>query len=96
MLPRRDSGGQEGGADMAAAALRGKDLRVLYRRLRACGLQRRRGEARKMAGLALTMFVALFAFGEKFLGWHDPSGEVQLGLFMAFLFGIICGYRTKA
>ena len=48
-----------------------------------------------MTGLALAMFVALFAFGHQLLGWSDVHGTVKLGLFMAFLFGIICGYRTK-
>ncbi|WP_275897590.1 hypothetical protein [Sphingorhabdus sp. Alg239-R122] len=41
------------------------------------------------------LFIALFAFGEDIMGWNDPSGQVQLALFMAFLFGIIGGYRTK-
>ena len=48
-----------------------------------------------MLGLALCMFIGLFAFGHDLLGWHDPGGQVQMGLFMAFLFGIVCGYRTK-
>ncbi len=48
-----------------------------------------------MMGLALGMFIALFAFGNQFLGWHDPHGQVQMGLFMSFLFGIVCGYRTR-
>jgi hypothetical protein len=48
-----------------------------------------------MTGLALMMFIGLFAFGGQMLGWADYDGHVQLGLFMAFLFGIICGYRTK-
>ena len=48
-----------------------------------------------MTGLALMMFIALFAFGGQMFGWSDSSGHIQLGLFMAFLFGIICGYRTK-
>lgn len=48
-----------------------------------------------MVGLALCMFIALFAFGADLLGWRDPDGQVQLGLFMSFLFGIICGYRTR-
>ena len=48
-----------------------------------------------MIGLAMAMFIALFGFGEQFVGWSDPAGKVQLGLFMSFLFGIICGYRTK-
>lgn len=48
-----------------------------------------------MVGLALMMFIGLFAFGANLFGWSDPTGEVQLGLFMSFLFGIICGYKTK-
>ena len=47
-----------------------------------------------MLGLALALFVALFAFGHNLLGW-DASSQVQLGLFMSFLFGIVCGYRVK-
>lgn len=49
-----------------------------------------------MTGLALAMFIALFGFGHEFVGWTDPSGAVRLALFMAFLFGIICGYRARA
>jgi hypothetical protein len=48
-----------------------------------------------MLGIALGMFIALFAFGHDLMGWNDPHGQVQMGLFMAFLFGIVCGYRTK-
>ncbi len=48
-----------------------------------------------MLGLALIMFIVLFGFGHNLLGWTDPHNHVQLGLFMAFLFGIICGYRAK-
>jgi hypothetical protein len=48
-----------------------------------------------MLGVALACFIGLFAFGNQFLGWSDPHGQVQLGLFMSFLFGIVCGYRTK-
>jgi hypothetical protein len=49
-----------------------------------------------VTGLALAMFIALFAFGGQLLGWTDVNGAVQLGLFMAFLFGIVCGYRARA
>jgi hypothetical protein len=49
-----------------------------------------------MAGIALCMFIALYAFGAELLGWRDPTGQVQLGLFMSFIFGIICGYRTRS
>lgn len=48
-----------------------------------------------MAGLALALFIALFGFGHELLGWADPEGHVQLALFMAFVFGIISGYRTR-
>ena len=49
-----------------------------------------------MVGLAAAMFIGLFAFGQEFLGWSSTSNDqVQLGLFMAFLFGIVCGYKTK-
>ena len=48
-----------------------------------------------MMGLALALFIGLFAFGGRFLGWEDTQGSVQLGLFMAFIFGIVCGYRTR-
>ena len=47
-----------------------------------------------MLGIALVCFIGLFAFGGNVLGWTDPAGKVQLGLFMSFLFGIVCGYRT--
>ena len=48
-----------------------------------------------MAGLALAMFVGLFGFGHELVGWNDPDGHVQLALFMAFIFGIVSGYRTR-
>ena len=32
-----------------------------------------------MMGLALGMFIALFAFGEQLLGYQDSGGQVQLG-----------------
>jgi hypothetical protein len=48
-----------------------------------------------MMGLALMLFIGLFAFGGRLLGWDDDLGNVQLGLFMSFIFGIVCGYRTR-
>lgn len=48
-----------------------------------------------MAFIAMVMFVALFAFGQSYFGWADPNGHIQLALFSAFLFGIICGFRVK-
>lgn len=52
-------------------------------------------ENRPMMGIALICFIGLFAFGQDLLGWSNAGGNVQLGLFMSFLFGIICGYRTS-
>ncbi len=78
---------------MASVVHRGKDLRVLYRVAAIASGGTREGI--RMLGLAMAMFIALFGFGEQFLGWSDPAGKVQLGLFMAFLFGMICGYRAK-
>jgi hypothetical protein len=49
-----------------------------------------------MTGLALAMFLALFAFCGEILGIHDGSGQMELGLFASFIFGIICGYRVRA
>jgi hypothetical protein len=48
-----------------------------------------------MAGLAMVLFIALFAFGGQYFGWTDPTGHVQLALFGSFIFGIICGFRVK-
>jgi hypothetical protein len=49
-----------------------------------------------MVGLAAAMFVALYAFGHELVGWNDSSNpQVQLALFIAFILGIVCGYKTK-
>lgn len=48
-----------------------------------------------MTGLALVMFVALIAFGQKYFGWSDPDGKIQLMLFTTFVLGVICGYKSK-
>ena len=53
------------------------------------------GEDSRMAGLAMAMFIALFAFGSTYFGWEDPGGHVSLALFASYVFGIICGYRVK-
>lgn len=49
-----------------------------------------------MMGIALMMFLALFGFGSDLLGYADPQGHVRFGLFIAFLLGIVCGYRTRS
>jgi hypothetical protein len=48
-----------------------------------------------MLGIALAMFLGLFAFGSQILGYKDPHGQVQFGLFVAFVLGVVCGYRTR-
>lgn len=47
-----------------------------------------------MGALALMLFVALYGFGAQVMGLPSANGQVQLALFLSFLLGIICGYRT--
>ncbi len=49
-----------------------------------------------MAGLALAMFVGLFAFGQQIVGYDGPHGRVQLALLATFAFGVLIGYRASA
>src|SRR3546814_12112383 len=53
------------------------------------------GETPPMMGLALGLFIGLFAFGATLLGWNDPSGNLQLALFMSFLFGVVCSSEER-
>ena len=46
-------------------------------------------------GLALAIFIALFAWGASYFGWSDPDGKVQLALFTTFVLGVAFGYKTK-
>ncbi|MGN6817816.1 MAG: hypothetical protein ACTHJR_04010 [Sphingomonas sp.] len=48
-----------------------------------------------MAGLAMILFITLFAVGSQYFGWSDPDGWVQLSLASSFIFGIICGFKVK-
>jgi len=48
-----------------------------------------------MAALAMLMFVTLATFGAQLFGWEDAGGRIQLALFSAFIFGIICGFKVK-
>ena len=48
-----------------------------------------------MGGIAIALFVALFAFGGKYFGWEDPDGKVQLALVTSFILGIIGGFKAK-
>lgn len=49
-----------------------------------------------MSGLALAMFVGLFAWGQQIVGYDDPHGRVELALFATFCFGLLVGYRAKS
>ena len=49
-----------------------------------------------MVGLAIAMFIFLFAWGARYFGWEDPTGRVQLALAMSFILGIISGYKSKS
>lgn len=48
-----------------------------------------------VAGLALAMFIALFAWGENYFGWSDPGGKVQLAMFTSFILGIVASYKSR-
>lgn len=49
-----------------------------------------------MVGLSAAMFVAMFGFGSQIFGWtRYTQDEVQLALFLSFVLGILCGYKTK-
>ena len=48
-----------------------------------------------IVAIAAMMFIVLFGWGEDYFHWSDPMGRVQLALFMSFVLGIICGYKTK-
>jgi hypothetical protein len=48
-----------------------------------------------VVGIAVAMFVALFAWGAKYFGWDDPNGKIQLALATSFILGIIGGYKAK-
>ena len=49
-----------------------------------------------MVFLAMTMFIALFAWGANYFGWDDPTGKVQLALFTSFVLGAVCGFKSKS
>jgi hypothetical protein len=49
-----------------------------------------------MVGIAIVMFIAVFGWGSKFIGWDDPDGKVQLALATCFILGIVGGYRARS
>ena len=50
----------------------------------------------KMVGIAIIMFIALFAWGARYFGWDDPDGKIQLALATSFILGIVSGYKVKS
>jgi hypothetical protein len=44
-----------------------------------------------MSGLALALFVGLFAWGQQAVGYDDPHGKVRLAVLAAFCFGLLIG-----
>ena len=49
-----------------------------------------------MVGIAIAMFIALFAWGARYFGWDDPDGKIQLALATSFILGIVSGYKVKS
>jgi hypothetical protein len=84
---------------MAAAAPRGK-LYPLFT-LRAENW-RRAGQLftgvreKRMVGIAIAMFIALFGWGARYFGWEDPDGKIQLALATCYILGAISGYKAKS
>ncbi|MFL6738973.1 MAG: hypothetical protein ACJ8FJ_07295, partial [Sphingomicrobium sp.] len=49
-----------------------------------------------VVGVAIAIFISLFAWGGRYFGWSDPTGKVQLALATSFILGIISGYKTRS
>jgi len=49
-----------------------------------------------MVGLAIVIFITLFGWGGKYIGWDDPDGKVQLALGVAFILGVLSGYKVRS
>ena len=79
---------------MAAAAGGGK-LYHLFTLSDASSAPEREGGRLMLVGIAVAMFVAMFAWGSNYFGWSDPEGKVQLALFTSFILGIIGGYKAR-
>lgn len=48
-----------------------------------------------VAGIAIAMFIALFAWGARYFGWSDPSGKIQLAMVTSFILGIVASYKSR-
>ena len=49
-----------------------------------------------MVGLAIAMFVGLFAFGHELMGWDEHNNQIHLAIFIAFILGNVAGYKVKS
>jgi hypothetical protein len=84
---------------MAAAQLRGKLYPLFTLRpdnVRRAGQFVPGAREGKMVGIAVIMFIALFAWGARYFGWDDPDGKIQLALATSFILGIVSGYKVKS
>jgi hypothetical protein len=50
----------------------------------------------RMGGIAIALFVALFAFGGKYFGWDDPDSKVRLAMAACFVLGALGAYRARS
>jgi len=66
-----------------------------FRRIQRTSFPRFDGGSAMIVGLAIAMFIALFAFGATYFGWDDPNGKVQWALFATFVLGVLAGYKVK-
>jgi hypothetical protein len=48
-----------------------------------------------MGALALAIFIGVYMLGTSSMNLGSERSEVQLFLFLSFILGIICGYRTS-
>ncbi len=47
-----------------------------------------------MGTIALLLFLYIYAYGAELLGVGELDSQMQVGLFLCFVLGIICGYRV--
>jgi hypothetical protein len=48
-----------------------------------------------MGVVALAIFIGLWAYGQEIFGWQDSTGDIKMAIFLAFILGIICGFRVR-
>ena len=49
-----------------------------------------------MGLLSMGMFLGLWNYGKQTFGWSDPDGQVSMAIFVAYILGIIGGYRVHS